>query len=296
MNLTGNQLSSLCKEACKAALVAGKFIQDSIKKDLKIMNKGINAGESLASQVVTEIDLESQAIILKHLQPTCKEFDLGLLSEETPDDGSRFDKEYFWCIDPLDGTLYFSQGQPGYAVSIGLVDRSGVPQIGVVYDPVADNLYQAHKGQGAFLNGQPPRSAAVQQAETLAFFTDSSFQNHRRFNDTVESLHTLALQLGYNDLQVIAENAAVMNACHVLTRGDACYLKLPKNEPGGGSLWDFAATACLFQVAGAWVSDMQLQPLELNRADSTFMNHTGVLFSSNAEISSKVSSVLTAKK
>ena len=74
-------------------------------------------GESLASQVLTDIDEQSQQIILDILAPSIERFDLGLLTEERDDDRSRFEKACFWCIDPLDGTLPFIDNIPGYAVS-----------------------------------------------------------------------------------------------------------------------------------------------------------------------------------
>ena len=52
-------------------------------------------------------------------------YDLALLTEELEDDGSRHVKDYFWCIDPIDGTLPFTQKKPGYGVSIALVARDG---------------------------------------------------------------------------------------------------------------------------------------------------------------------------
>jgi 3'-phosphoadenosine 5'-phosphosulfate (PAPS) 3'-phosphatase len=79
-----------------------------------------------------------------------------------------------------------------------------------------------------------------------------------------------------------------MNACWVLEKQPACYFKFPKPELGGGSLWDFAATACIFQEAGALVSDINGNTLELNRHDSTFMNHQGALYSSHAVLAEKI--------
>ena len=54
-----------------------------------------------------------------------QKYDFGILTEETPDNGSRLVKDYFWCVDPLDGTLPFTEGTPGYSVSIALVSKSG---------------------------------------------------------------------------------------------------------------------------------------------------------------------------
>ena len=80
-----------------------------------------------------------------------------------------------------------------------------------------------------------------------------------------------------------------MNAMHALENRPGCHLKLPKPEEGGGSLWDYAATACIYEEAGAWATDVFGQPLELNRKESTFMNHRGVLYASNSELAAAIS-------
>jgi 3'-phosphoadenosine 5'-phosphosulfate (PAPS) 3'-phosphatase len=70
----------------------------------------------------------------------------------------------------------------------------------------------------------------------------------------------------------------VLNAIRVLENGPACMLKFPKKEQGGGSIWDFAATACIFQEVGLSATNFIGGRLDLNRRDSTFMNHEGVLY------------------
>ena len=112
-------LFQLNKIAIKAALSAGKIIQHYTKEDVSVEQK--KGGTSYASQVVTVVDRACEAAILAHLLPTCEAFDLGLLSEETEDDASRFEKDFFWCIDPMDGTLAFINKQPGFSVSIALI-------------------------------------------------------------------------------------------------------------------------------------------------------------------------------
>jgi len=70
----------------------------------------------------------------------------------------------------------------------------------------------------------------------------------------------------------------------VLENPPGCYFKFPKPQQGGGSLWDFAASAAIFNACGAVACDFYGQPLALNRADSTFMNHRGVLFASESTL------------
>ena len=73
----------------------------------------------------------------------------------------------------------------------------------------------------------------------------------------------------------------------VLDNQPGCYLKLPAGR-GGGSLWDFAATACMFHEAGSVATDVHGGALDLNRPDSTFMNHRGVLFASDERVARRL--------
>ena len=87
-------LQHLANIAIEAALSAGKIIQKYMNDDIVVEQK--EGGSTYASQVVTKVDRECERIILSHLLPTCKAFDIGLLSEETKDDGSRLKKDFFW--------------------------------------------------------------------------------------------------------------------------------------------------------------------------------------------------------
>lgn len=153
MNLTDSDLTQLRELAMTAATQAGAHIQAKVGQHRESNTK--EAGNTLASQVVTEVDLESQTLILEILHDSIDKFQLGLLTEESEDDSSRFNTEFFWCIDPLDGTLPFIEGTPGYSVSIALVPRSGEAVIGVIHDPVAGDIFHAQKGQEARKNGDP---------------------------------------------------------------------------------------------------------------------------------------------
>ncbi len=286
MQLTPENLNTLCQTAISAALKAGQLISDYSGREIAVEQK--TGGSSRASQVVTEVDLHSQQCILEKIAPTCQTYDLALLTEESADDHSRLKKDYFWCIDPLDGTLPFTEATPGYAVSIALVSQTGIPHIGVVYDPVKQILYHAVKDQGVYRNNEPWRIPDISSSRPLTFITDRSFLKHPLFEATRHALKQLASQMGCVDIKIIQHGGAAMNALWVLENTPACYVKYPKPQAGGGSLWDYAATACLFTEIGAPVSDIKGSPLQLNREDSTFMNHQGVLYASSPELADAI--------
>lgn len=129
------------------ALEAGKIQMDHFRKDTLVI-------ESKSTQVdlVTEADKKSETYILNTIKNTYP--DHSILSEET----GKTDKqsEYVWVVDPLDGTTNFAQGIPVFAVSIALKHK-GESVVGVVYNPVLNELFTAVKGGGAFRNNKALR-------------------------------------------------------------------------------------------------------------------------------------------
>lgn len=283
MKLSDNDLAYLALHAITAARKAADIIVKYSQLDVAVRTKV--SGDSLSSQVVTEVDILCQKVILEILQPTIEAYELGFLAEESTDNSSRLKKDYFWCIDPLDGTLPFIESTPGYAVSIALVSRCGTSCIGVVHDPVTDTYYHAVKGLGAFRNGMPlVRQDLPDLNAPLTVATGRSFPKHPLYEQTVAELECYALQAGHDGLDVIQHGGAVMNACWVLERPPACYVKYPTEGDSGGSLWDYAATACIYSELGMPCRDIYGNALELNRPESTFMNHRGIVYASSSEL------------
>lgn len=267
-------LLTLTDLAIKAARAAGKIIQQYRHADIEVAHK--SGGSSYAAQVVTEVDKKCEAAILSQLLPSGKTFGIALLSEETEDDGSRLQADYFWCIDPLDGTLPFIRKEPGFSVAIALVARDGTPQIGVVFDPSTDTLYHACRGQGAYKNGQVWKINP--KYPYLTYVTDRKLKDTPRVAEIEQRLEQIVRELGLSGWQEMSGAGSVLNAMRVLENGPACMLKFPKKEQGGGSIWDYAATACIFQELGLPATNFAGGPLDLNKRADTFMNHAGVYF------------------
>ena len=209
---------------------------------------------------------------------------LGLLTEESPDDSSRHQHDYFWCIDPLDGTLSFTKGTTGYSVSIALVSRHGNPLIGIVFDPDTSTLYHAIHSQGAQKNGVAWGVPTPSSVSPLTLMIDNSFitrGNEPTFRDQLE---TFAKQRCFPGTEIINHAGAVLNACWVVDHAPSLYFKFPKPNPGGGSVWDFAATTCLFSELGLPASDIHGAPLQLNLIGKTYMNRKGIFFASSSDL------------
>lgn len=128
--------------AIKAALKSGRFIKNSVGKIEKISYKG-------RDNIVTDVDKKAENMIIKEILYAFP--DHAILSEEA---GSlRTGSPYKWIIDPLDGTTNFAHAFPFFCVSIALEYKGNII-IGVVYDPLRDELFFAERGKGAYLNGK----------------------------------------------------------------------------------------------------------------------------------------------
>ena len=123
-------------------------------------------------------------------RPIIEKFDFGLLAEEDSDDGARFEKDAFFAIDPLDGTLQFSRGMAGFAVSIGLVSREGISLFGLVYDPIKEVVYHGIRGEGFFVNGKDEKIKSCPH-ERPQIFTDPSLKKRNPSFKNCRSISTL---------------------------------------------------------------------------------------------------------
>lgn len=285
MILTTTDIDQLAQVGLEAALAAGKHIASETDKQHTAGHK--TGHNSLASQVVTDVDIKSQEIILAALEDSIGRFDLGLMSEEMQDNESRLAKDYFWCIDPLDGTLPFTEQRAGYAVSVALISKEGEPIIGIVIDPYSQSHYVAVNGRGCQRNGQLFQWDPILTDELICYF-DRSFLLSKEYDSTMERLHSIKEKFGLSDLKTRVGAGAVMNAIGLLESRHACYIKLPKAAKGGGCIWDFASTNLIFQELRLHVSDSFGKTMQLNKKDSVYMNRDGVLFATDSTLGNEL--------
>lgn len=127
------------------ALNAGEIIMNIYKKDFKVEYKKDESP-------LTQADVQSNELIcneLKKLYPN-----IPILSEENKEVGyeRRKNWEYYWCVDPIDGTKEFIKKNGEFTVNIALIHKT-TPVLGVVYAPAKNVMYEAKQGGGAFKNG-----------------------------------------------------------------------------------------------------------------------------------------------
>lgn len=118
------------------------------------------------SNIVTDVDILAEEKITALLQREYPDF--GIMTEESADIAGA--SSYTWIIDPIDGTRNYAYGIPHFCVALALA-RDEELILGIVYDPVREELFRAEKGQGAFLNDSPISvSAKTSLQESLIGF------------------------------------------------------------------------------------------------------------------------------
>ncbi len=129
--------------AISLARQAGAVVREKLDRVENVRSKGTSI------DMVTESDLASERVITEGLLAAYP--DHGILGEEGGVQGVA-GSAHQWIVDPLDGTTNYAHGLRQFCVCIGLeVDK--VPALGVVYDPIAEEMFTAYTGGGAFLNG-----------------------------------------------------------------------------------------------------------------------------------------------
>ena len=113
----------------------------AIARSIRVSYKGV-------IDLVTEVDHASEDLLLSEINAHWP--GSYILSEETGI--TPGDREHTWYVDPLDGTVNYAHGIPIFSVSIAYAHQ-GIMQLGIVYDPLRDEMFSAERGRGAWLNG-----------------------------------------------------------------------------------------------------------------------------------------------
>ena len=121
---------------------AGGILRAGYDKEHQVEYKGV-------IDLVTEVDRQSESFLLGKVQSLFP--DHHILAEETGEIKGR--DESIWYVDPLDGTVNYAHHIPIFCVSVAYASH-GTLELGVVYDPLRDELFSAQRGRGAHLNGR----------------------------------------------------------------------------------------------------------------------------------------------
>lgn len=262
------QVERYLEIAILAARQAGEFVRNRWHDVREIEHKDDQS-------LVTAIDRGAEKLlrsILERHSPEC-----AFLGEEDGVSGEDAQREHqrWWYVDPVDGTTNLAHRFPWVAVSVALVDRSGQPVVGVVYNPILEHLFAAGRGLGTTLNGNEARVSRTHELSRALLATGFGVGSHGTEVDNVANLRHVMR----SSFAVRRVGAAALDLAAVAVGWFDGFWEL------GLSPWDTAAGWLLIVEAGGRVTALD--------GTTPFDSHTPQCLATNGPIHDQLAAVLT---
>lgn len=250
------ELNRFLDVAKTAAYQAGKFLLDNLDGGREIHYKG--GGHKNPASLVDE---GAEDIILNIINSNFPEH--GFISEERG--GKDMSSDYKWIIDPLDGTINFIHKRRYFGVSIALSHGNDLI-LGVMYNPVMDEMFTALKGNGAYLNEKGIQvSKTTNLDKSLLSMGFPYDRNSEAFNKSSRNFIRLV-----RDSQALRrDGSTALSLCNVACgRYDGFCV-------AGNELWDYAAGLLIVAEAGGKVTDFNGELFRINSSKSEVLATNG---------------------
>jgi myo-inositol-1(or 4)-monophosphatase len=251
----------------QTAREAGRLLAERFGRKIEISNKS-------EIDLVTESDLASERLIIDRIKTHYPRH--SILAEESGITEARDDdaqSDWRWIIDPLDGTTNYAHGYPCFCVSIGLAHK-GKLELGVVYDPIRDEMFAAERGQGASLNGRRIRVSPTMNLSAALLCTGFPYDVRQR-NEFARHFASFIMHAQ----GVRRDGAAALDLAYVAAgRFDGFWEE-------GLKPWDVAAGALIVAEAGGRITHYD---------GSAFDIYTAPILASNGLIHEQMMRVLAA--
>jgi myo-inositol-1(or 4)-monophosphatase len=224
--------------AIEAARRAGHALHDHYNRPHQVSYKGI-------IDLVTEMDRESERMVTEILRRSFPEY--GILGEE----GAKSTAAYScrWIIDPLDGTTNYTYGYPLFGVSIAL-EKQGEITLGVVYNPLLDELFTAEKGGGAYMNGTAIHVTDTNDLGKSLLASGFPYDVWSNSRNNCKEWEILIKKT----ISIRCDGSAALDLCHTACGRLDGYWELDLEA------WDMAAGALIVQEAGGLVTQVDGTP------------------------------------
>ena len=229
--------------AVDAARAAGQLLHREHPRTRQISFKGA------VTNLVTEMDGRAEALVVDAL---LRQFpDDGVLGEEGSARAGRSGRR--WVIDPLDGTTNYAHGLPIYSVGIGL-ERGGVVELGVVYDPSRDELFVAERGQGAWLNDRRLAVSATEQLDVSLLVSGFPYDVRTNPDNNIREYTTFSVRAR----AVRRLGSALLDIAYVAAGRFDGFWELTLSP------WDVVAAVLLVEEAGGRVTDLRGAAIDID--------------------------------
>ncbi|EZA58400.1 hypothetical protein DMN91_005803 [Ooceraea biroi] len=213
---------------------AGSIVREKINQRKHVLTKSCDV------DLVTEWDQEVERLLIDGISSRYP--DHKFIGEESTASGQKIEltDAPTWIIDPIDGTMNFVHGLPHTCISVGLLINK-TAEIGIVYNPILEQLFTARKGQGAFLNGAPIHvSSEKELRKALVMVEMGTSRDPEKLEVVLQNITLLTSRVhGLRSL-----GSAALNMCMVALGGADVSFEF------GIHAWDMAAGDLIVREAG----------------------------------------------
>ena len=221
--------------AVRVAQDAGRLLRSRLGARIEVSLKG-------AINLVTDVDLASERLIRDAIATHYPRHQVLAEEEGLHETAS----EYRWVVDPLDGTTNYAHGFPVFAVSIAL-ERQGETILGVVYDPIREEMFAAERGAGASLNNRSIHVSSTGELSRSMLGTGFPYDISTSRLTNLDHWSNFAM----NAQAVRRTGAAALDMCYVACGRFDGFWELNLSP------WDTAAGAIIVEEAGGKMTDFQ---------------------------------------
>jgi myo-inositol-1(or 4)-monophosphatase len=230
------------------AAVGVEIARDAGRHLLKRLDAGFTVKHKGVVNLVTEADLEAEEIIVSRIRRAFPTH--SIMAEEKHSNASE--GEFFWIIDPLDGTTNYAHGFPVFSVSIGL-QAGGELEWGAVYNPFLDELYTARRGAGASCNEDSIHVSTVKSLGESLLATGFPYDIQTHPKNNLDNFCAFAPRV-----QGIRRcGSAALDFCAVASGRFDGFWEIKLNP------WDCAAGYLIVREAGGVVTNFSGEPASL---------------------------------
>ena len=243
MKINSPQINLMYKACMKASKV---LIRDfgEIEK-LQVSEKG-------PGDFVTASDKRVEKIIINELANS----EYSFLTEETGlIEGKHKDKR--WIIDPIDGTFNFLNGLPHFAISIGY-EENGEIVSGIIFDPIKNEMFAAHKGSGSYLNNSRTRVSNKSDFKIACLVTGGPKAASKAKESILDEYKKISMK---TNAHIRKSGSAALDLAYVATgRYDGCWQREI-------NYWDIAAGIIIVKESGGFVENIKAEGFDKEKVD-----------------------------
>jgi len=217
----------------------------------------LQVSEKSPGDFVTASDKRVEKIIISELEKS----EYSILSEEAGLIEGKY-KDKRWIIDPIDGTFNFLNGLPHFAISVGYEENEEIVS-GIIFDPIKNEMFAAHKGSGAYLNNSRIRVSNKSDFKNACLVHGGPKGGSKARESILDEYKKISMKINTN---IRKSGSAALDLAYIATGRYDGYWQREINY------WDIAAGIIIVKESGGFVENIKAEGFNKEKVDIVASN------------------------